>query len=103
MHLYLLAAIAALPICSCSALRTTPSRSGIKQTTAEVEAALAGKSRAEVEAYFGRKPDGDYGQTSWVYRGNFFEPGEKRVCTSAVVVFSHFEPDKVWSVGFDCP
>jgi hypothetical protein len=103
MRLYLLAAIATLPLCACCAPRTTPPRCSITQTTTEVEAALSGKSRTEVEAYFGRKPDKGYGQTSWVYRGKFFEPGEKRVCTSAVVVFSHFDPDKVWSVGFDCP
>jgi len=70
------------------------------RTTQEVNSALVGKSREEVEEYFGRRPDKVYGQTSYVYSGKFYEPNEKIAYNAAVVVFSHFDPDTVWSVGF---
>ena len=82
--------VATVMLCACSAVRTTK----------EVNSALVGKSRADVEEYFGRAPDEDHGTTSCVYRGKFAEPGERTTYKAAVVVFSHFNPDTVWSVGF---
>jgi len=83
-------ALLAVLLCSCSAVRTTR----------ELNSALAGKSRAQVVEYFGRKPDENHGQTSCVYYGKFAEPGGKSAYKAAVVVFSHFDADTVWSVGF---
>jgi len=84
------AVLLAVLLCSCSTVRTTQ----------ELNSALVGKSRAEVAKYFGRKPDEDHGQTSQVYYGDFADPAESTTYRAAVVVFSHFEPDTVWSVGF---
>lgn len=84
------AVLLAVLLCSCSTARTTQ----------EVNSALVGKSRAKVAEYFGRKPDEDHGQTSYVYYGKFAEPGGKSGYKAAVVVFSHFDADTVWSVGF---
>jgi len=77
-------------LCACSAVRTTK----------EVNSALVGKSRADVEEYFGRQPDEGHGETSYVYSGRFVDSDDESVYENAVVVFSHFEPDTVWSVGF---
>lgn len=91
--------MAALALCACSTARTTKDAANVMQSTLEVDAALKGKTRLEVEEYFGRKPDKDM-QATCLYRGKFYTPGEKNVWTTAVVVFSHFEPDQVWSVAF---
>lgn len=92
--------VAAL-VCGCAVTRVAPNDATAPKTIQEVKAELVGQSRAEVKSYFGREPDEVHGQTSFVYLGNFSDPVDESYYTAAVVVFSHFDPDKVWAVGFD--
>lgn len=92
----LLMLVAALLAGACA---SAPPALSDAQSTVAVSAALTGKSRLDVEKYFGRKPDKDL-QTTQIYRGNFYTPGENNTWSTAVVVFSHFDPNQVWSVAF---